>query len=45
MRNEIVKENRERYDELNPVEGVASKIWWALAAVVLAMVLIYFYAM
>lgn len=44
MRKDIAQENKERYDELNPVEGVGSKMWWAIAAVVLAMVFIVFYA-
>lgn len=44
MRTEIAKENKERYDELNPVEGLTSKLWWAIAATVVALVLIVVYA-
>lgn len=34
MNKEIWRENKERYDELNPREAWSSKVMWAIAALI-----------
>lgn len=44
MKEEVWKENKQRYDELNPRESLGAKFWWSLAAICLAVVVLYFAA-
>lgn len=42
MKKAIWVDNRERYDELNPMESASSKLYWTIGAICLAVVVMLF---